>query len=83
MPPMAATLSSPVCGGPGPFCYDIIFEVETGHDRIDVLNYHYAAAEEFLARDVDDRMGNSYFILDYVYLAGVERASVCAADFVA
>ncbi|RYJ01587.1 MAG: hypothetical protein EON47_10260, partial [Acetobacteraceae bacterium] len=70
----------------GAFSYDIIFEFETGHDRIDVTNFHYASAEEVLARGVDDGQGNSYFILgdglDYVYLIGVERASVTAEDFV-
>jgi peroxidase len=70
----------------GAFSYDIVFEFETGRDRIDVSHYHYASVAEVLARGVDDGLGNSYFILgdglDYVYLVGVTRASVSAEDFV-
>ena len=69
----------------GPVSYDIIFDFETGKDRIDITAYHVASAAAVLARGVDDGQGNSYFVLgdgfDFVYLIGVPKAAVTAADF--
>lgn len=69
----------------GPVSYDIVFDFETGRDHIDVTAYHVASAAAVLARGVDDGQGNSYFVLgdgfDFVYLIGVPKSAVTAADF--
>lgn len=70
----------------GPASYDIVFEFETGHDRIDLTAYHYADAAAVLGRGVDDGLGSCYFILgdglDYLYLIGVSKTQVTAADLI-
>lgn len=70
----------------GLYSYDIIFEFDVERDRIDVSSYRYGSKAEVLAKGVDDGLGNSYFILgdglDYVYLVGVEKASVIGDDFI-
>ena len=70
----------------GPLSYDIIFDFETGKDHIDISGYHVASVAAVLARGVEDGQGNTYFTLgdglDYVYLIGVTKAAVGAADFI-
>ncbi|RYJ04466.1 MAG: calcium-binding protein, partial [Acetobacteraceae bacterium] len=70
----------------GPVSYDIVFDFETGKDHIDITAYHVASAAAVLARGVDDGQGNSYFALgdglDFVYLIGVPKSAVTAADFI-
>ncbi len=74
----------------GAFSYDIVFEFETGKDRLDVSDYadanSLASGADVIARAVDDGAGNVYIPLgdglDYLYLVGVVKAQLLAGDFV-
>ncbi len=74
----------------GAFSYDIVFEFETGRDRLDVSAYRAAngflTGADVIARAVDDGFGNSYIALgdglDYLYLVGLEKGQLLAGDFV-
>ena len=70
----------------GAFSYDIIFEFESGKDKIDVSDFGYATATEVFLRGHDDGFGNSYYALgdglDYVYLVGLTVGQLSVLDFV-
>ncbi len=74
----------------GLFSYDIVFEFETGKDKIDVSAYvevnALVSGEDLIARAVDDGFGSSYIPLgdglDYLYMVGVSRDSLVASDFI-
>jgi hypothetical protein len=73
----------------GETSYDIVFEFESGKDRIDLSDYSavngLTTGADVLARGVDDGAGNSYYVLgdglDYLYMVGLEVAEMNAADF--
>ncbi len=74
----------------GPVSYDIVFEFESGKDRIDVSDYAavngLTSGAKVLARVVNDGVGNSYIPLgdglDYVYFVGLEKSDLHAGDFI-
>ncbi len=74
----------------GAFSYDIVFEFESGKDRLDLSNYaevnYLANGADAFALAHDDGAGNCYFVLgdgfDYLYMVGVEKADLAAGDFV-
>lgn len=70
----------------GSFSYDIVFEFESGKDKLDVADYGYASAADVFARGFDDGLGNSYFALgdgfDYLYMAGLTLDELSAGDFI-
>ena len=74
----------------GPVSYDIVFEFESGKDRIDVSDYAsvngFTTGAQVLARVVNDGAGSSYIPLgdglDYVYMVGLEKADLRAGDFI-
>lgn len=71
----------------GDFSYDVVFEFESGKDKLDVSDYGFASAEAAFATGVDDGAGNSYFILgddglDYLYMVGLTLDELSAGDFI-
>ena len=67
--------------------YDVVFEFETGRDKIDLSAFGLADYAALQALGTNDGLGNSYFALgptgtDYLYLVGLELADLSAADFV-
>ncbi len=70
----------------GASSYDIIYDFESGKDKLDVSDYGYESAGAVYAKGIDDGFGSSYFALgdglDYVYLVGVTVAQMSSSDFV-
>ncbi len=74
----------------GSFSYDIVFEFESGKDKLNVHDYWSVNGlydgDDVLARAYDDGAGNCYFVLgdgfDYLYMVGVEKADLAAGDFI-
>jgi Ca2+-binding RTX toxin-like protein len=74
----------------GLFSYHIIFEFESGKDKVDASDFavtnSLASGDDVLARGFDDGFGNSFYILgdglDYLYMVGVEKADMAAGDFI-
>jgi Ca2+-binding RTX toxin-like protein len=66
--------------------YDIIFEFESGRDKVDLTAFGLTSYAALQALGHDDGIGNSYYVLgttglDYLYLVGLELADVSAGDF--
>ena len=72
----------------GKFSYDILFEFESGKDKVDVSAYgsQYTSGADVVSRAVDDGAGSSYIALgdglDYVYFVGLSKAELLASDFI-
>ena len=72
----------------GKFSYDIIFEFESGKDKVDVSAYgkQYASGADVLSHAVDDGAGSSYIALgdglDYLYFVGLSKTELLASDFI-
>ena len=72
----------------GKFSYDILFEFESGKDKVDVSAYgsQYASGADVLSHAVDDGAGSSYIALgdglDYLYFVGLSKAELLAGDFI-
>jgi Ca2+-binding RTX toxin-like protein len=69
-----------------PPSYDIVFEFESGKDKLDVSNYGYKSVAEVMALGVDDLLGNSYFALgdglDYLYMVRLTTSQLSVGDFI-
>ncbi len=80
----------------GAFSYDIVFDFESGKDKIDVTAYGLAAGTDVrdFGFDVDsngngtlgDAGDSSFYILgdgfDYVFMVGLTKADIAASDFI-
>jgi Ca2+-binding RTX toxin-like protein len=74
----------------GPTSYDIVFEFESGKDKVDVSDYRsvngLTSGAKVLALAVNDGAGNCYIPLgdgfDYLYMVGLEKADLVAEDFI-
>jgi cysteinyl-tRNA synthetase len=67
--------------------YDIVFDFETGRDKIDLTAFGLPDYAALQGAGYNDGYGNSYFILgpdgtDYLYVMGLETTSFTAGDFV-
>ena len=69
----------------GPVSYDIVFEFESGKDKLDVSDYGFASQAAAYATGVNDGAGNCYFILgdglDYLYIVGKVIGDLAPGDF--
>ncbi len=67
--------------------YDIVFEFESGRDKVDLSAFALVDYAALQALGQDDGFGNSYFALgtsasDYLYMVGLEKADMVAGDFI-
>ena len=66
--------------------YDVVFEFESGKDKVDLRAFGLPDYAALQALGHDDTLGNSYYTLgpsgtDYLYLVGLELADVSSGDF--